>query len=762
MAKPASGTPLDTGNALYTSTIAVYGMLEGSGTSSTDSVAGTHNLGLATAGSGVTWTTVSGDAALAFAGCSTVAATIAMPFTLAGSSSWSVAWRGKQTTNNSNGVFAGNELNGGDVSFLFWSGGAQFRFRSAAHTDYDWTGITNFTAEHNYLLVYDQPGAKLHFYVDGVQDGTGLTVTANDAALSLRSLGSGVDGSGTLALVGDLLYFYVWSGRALNGTDAGTLNTIPYGMFGTTASAVITEQNLPANHLGNITVHVVGTGTSFTSSTTWTPSGVAGWSVASKTQVDGTHYTVVLTPPTAATPPAGAVGTLTLTEGVTGTVAATTTVGTPSFTRSPTSGLTGSTPTLTLTGTNTIWSSETAAGLFTVTGGTGASLATPTVTTDTAATDVLTVGSAAGTLTITDTSTGATVTFTANAGTIAIVAPVQYQWKRHSSGSASFTVSGTYTGSPSTVEVSTNGGSTWATLDAAPSAGNYTGTVSLATSLADYTIQVRFSADHSVTASVANIAVVNRVIAVGGQSNEAGRLVSNQTAFPVFGADASRKKTATGYAVLADPTGTDGSAAGSYVLDEANILGAALGQRIGIVNFAVGGTSIAQWQKGSGSGYYEALSAQVDLVGGFADIVRMGPCEDDAIAGTSTSTYHAGISSWVTSWNADHPGSKYGWRTLQHINPAQATQPHQDNINAGVTQAAGTVNGVAGGDIANVYLVEVRSVPAYPTDDFHWLTDDQGAVVGGIAAAADYAALNPSTNSGGGANLTGNGTLVVA
>lgn len=179
-------------------------------------------------------------------------------------------------------------------------------------------------------------------------------------------------------------------------------------------TAVITEQNLPANHAGNITVHAVGTGTSWTSSTTWTPSGVSGWTIASKTQVDGTHYTIVLTPPTAATPPTGATGTLTLTEGVTGSAAATTTVGTPTLGISPTSGTTGTTPTLTMTGANTIWQSETAAGLFTVSGGTGASLATPTVTNDTAATDVLTVGSGSGTLTINDTSTGATASFTAS------------------------------------------------------------------------------------------------------------------------------------------------------------------------------------------------------------------------------------------------------------------------------------------------------------------------------------------------------------
>jgi hypothetical protein len=197
-----------------------------------------------------------------------------------------------------------------------------------------------------------------------------------------------------------------------------------FNVGGGAASFTITEGPLPSNHLGNITVHLVGSGTSWTSSTTWTPSGVAGWSYASKVFVDSTHYTVVLTPPTAATPPAGATGTLTLTEGVTGTTTGTVGVATPTVSISPTSGNTGTTPTLAITGANTLWTTETAAGLFTEAGGTGASIGTPTVTTNTAATAVLTTGSAAATEVITDTSTGASTATTGNfsASTTALVA----------------------------------------------------------------------------------------------------------------------------------------------------------------------------------------------------------------------------------------------------------------------------------------------------------------------------------------------------
>lgn len=184
-----------------------------------------------------------------------------------------------------------------------------------------------------------------------------------------------------------------------------------------TVSAVITENDLPSNHNGNITVHVIGTLTTYTSSTTWTPSGVSGWSVASKTFVNSTHYTIVLTPPTAATPPAGATGTLTLTEGVTGSTAPTITVGTPTIGLSVTTGATGGTQAETITGTHTIWLAETASGLITLTGGTSASISNPpTVATNTSLSNTITKGSAAGALTIKDTSTGATATFTVTSG----------------------------------------------------------------------------------------------------------------------------------------------------------------------------------------------------------------------------------------------------------------------------------------------------------------------------------------------------------
>lgn len=346
------------------------------------------------------------------------------------------------------------------------------------------------------------------------------------------------------------------------------------------------------------------------------------------------------------------------------------------------------------------------------------------------------------------------------AATIAITAPVANQWGRGGGGALTVTVGGTCTNRTGAIEASTDGGSTWATLDAATSGTTFSGTVGLAASEQDYTISVRHANATSITASVSGIANIRTVIAYGGQSNESGRGTGLQTAEPVFGSGSSRMKTATGYAVLADPTNTEGLTTGSYALHEANVLGAVLGHRVGVVNFAVGGTTLAQWQTfaNGGGGNYEALKAAVNAVGG-ADIVHMGPCETDALNGTTQTAYHAGMVTWAASWAADFPACKILWRSLQHIDTGTASQANQDAINAAITQGAGSTPGKATGDVSGVYFAEVRSVPAFPGDTFHWLSDQQLADVGGIMAGADYAALNPAGGGGAVFNPVGCGFI---
>jgi hypothetical protein len=282
------------------------------------------------------------------------------------------------------------------------------------------TGASGIADGNPHHVVCLRRSGTLYLYVDGATTGTPVTNTTDLGKTGTFYCGSTTGGG-----------YYFRSGNLQKVAYYDVTLTGPKVAYhyaagaGSSISATITEQGLPANHNGNITVHAVGIGTSWTPSTIWTPSGVVGWSVHSKTFVDSTHYTIVLSGPTALPATAGATGTLTLTESVTGSTAPTTTVGTPTLSISPTAGGTGTTPTLTLTGSNTLWASETASGLFSESGGAGASIGKPTVGSNTSATGVLTTGSATGTFTIEDTSTGATATFTLSNSAVAALSSAE-------------------------------------------------------------------------------------------------------------------------------------------------------------------------------------------------------------------------------------------------------------------------------------------------------------------------------------------------
>jgi hypothetical protein len=180
-------------------------------------------------------------------------------------------------------------------------------------------------------------------------------------------------------------------------------------------SFVASPTTIPAHHSNNIAVTLTGSSTTWTGSTAFSISGVTGATLVSKSNSASTSETLQITT-------GSGTGTLTITD-TTDSITATISVSTATLSISPTSGAGSTTPTLTLTGTNTLWSSETASTLFGVSGGscTGESLATPTVSSNTAASAVLTTGSTSCTITVTDNSTTATATFTVATPTLPTV-----------------------------------------------------------------------------------------------------------------------------------------------------------------------------------------------------------------------------------------------------------------------------------------------------------------------------------------------------
>lgn len=287
-----------------------------------------------------------------------------------------------------------------------------------------WVVSSNGTGEQGAVEITGLTTATPYFVVcghDSVNDVTFMSV--NDGAMTTTAWSGGVRaGTGqfrlgdvpltSLYMNGRLDEWGFWK-RVLTSAEitelfnAGAGRTYSY-IVGGANSFLVSPATLPANHDGNITLSLTGTDTTWSEGVTvFTVSGVTGWAKVSQVVNSATSATIVVSCPAAVTPPNGDIGDLTISDGTSDDVVE---IVTPTLTVTPLNVATGTTPTVTLAGVGTIWTLDSAVGLFSVTGGTGASIADPIVTTNNAATAILTVGTSAGTLTIRDDSTGATDT----------------------------------------------------------------------------------------------------------------------------------------------------------------------------------------------------------------------------------------------------------------------------------------------------------------------------------------------------------------
>lgn len=197
-----------------------------------------------------------------------------------------------------------------------------------------------------------------------------------------------------------------------DGTHTGTtqVTTNPVSIAATPAT-------IPADHSGNITLTLAGTGTTWGGGTTFTLSGVSGVTKVGQNITSSTSATVTVTT-------GAGTGTLTITDGTTLSQVAVAVATLSASTQAvPASRATS----ITMTGTNTVWTQETASALFSVSGVAGSSIANISVVSDTSATLTLTGGAAAGTATLTEASTGATTTlavYPAASGSLHAIGPI--------------------------------------------------------------------------------------------------------------------------------------------------------------------------------------------------------------------------------------------------------------------------------------------------------------------------------------------------
>lgn len=261
----------------------------------------------------------------------------------------------------------------------------------------------------------------------------------------------------------------------------------------------------------------------------------------------------------------------------------------------------------------------------------------------------------------------------ATSNTLAVTTQDYRIWQRAVSGNANVTISGTYTGAPTTIERNVDSGG-WVTADASPSGGTFSDAFTLATG--QYSIQYRFSSDATATDTV-NFISVGDVFVAAGQSNISGRGTNNQVfsnsaggiTACLFGNDDNFKQLsdptddATGQVdqisndqleapALANPTG-------SWLPRFANEWLANSEIPIGFIPCALGATTVLQWSKTSvdrisALNLYESMGRRINAVGGIKAVLYEQGEQDsnDGIATTAT-TYEASLNTLINDINID-------------------------------------------------------------------------------------------------------------
>ena len=195
------------------------------------------------------------------------------------------------------------------------------------------------------------------------------------------------------------------------------------------------------------------------------------------------------------------------------------------------------------------------------------------------------------------------------------------------------TITGTYTGSPTSIEarVVEDGTSTavvdWTEIDAAPSGGSFSEDLTVPQG-GWYNVQVRFGNDTGVVSNGSNRWGVGVCVFMIGQSNMLDM------------------KAVSSSPPAADPlvsmhfSGVWAAPAGNGLIALGNALVSALSLPVGLIEYAVSGTAISTWDPGTS---WTSAAAGLAAAGGDCAFVLWHQGESDAIAGTSKSSYKTSL-----------------------------------------------------------------------------------------------------------------------
>lgn len=274
-------------------------------------------------------------------------------------------------------------------------------------------------------------------------------------------------------------------------------------------------------------------------------------------------------------------------------------------------------------------------------------------------------------------------------------------------GDAVFTVAGTYdlTLAPDKMEYSLDGVS-WLDLDLAPAGNAFSGN---ATVNGQKTITVRAANSPTVTGSLSNVTSAF-VIAAWGQSNEEGRVLTNQPLI-ITGDNPTPMMYRNGlFSPLTDPTGFGGAEDGSMwprIVQQYSDAGVP----VCISNVAIGGTGLFRWLK-SAVDLYPRIQAFATATGGLSMTTAVIG-EWDTANSTPQATIETQMGQIIDDLNTDY-GTRH-YLTYFPVGDVLAGDPS-------VTRAAfdnvilTNANAIYGGDLATI---DIDVATAVDNDGIH-------------------------------------------
>lgn len=237
-------------------------------------------------------------------------------------------------------------------------------------------------------------------------------------------------------------------------------------------------------------------------------------------------------------------------------------------------------------------------------------------------------------------------------GTITLTDLTNLRVYQRNGTSASITVTGTYTGTPTAIQarIVQDGTSTevvtWTTIDAAPSAGTFSGSITVGQG-GWYNVQVRFSNDTGVTSNGSNKFGVGIVVLMIGQSNSELMFTQGTNTSPSL----VSKHSGSAFPSTVGTWATLGTTAqGAEALGSALV--AQYGIPVGLLNYAVSGSAMNTWDGTGDTNYRNAKQGVIDS-GGAVEYVSFIHGETDATSGTTQASYEIMLGTMTTNLRAD-------------------------------------------------------------------------------------------------------------